>query len=458
MPPKLNPVLSRQVFTVSELNTCVRSLMDDTFPQVWVRGEISNFKAYPSGHFYFTLKDDKAQLSAVMFKGNNRALKFRPADGIRVVARGSLTIYEVQGRYQMVVEHLEPDGLGALQLAFEQLKKKLAEEGLFAEASKKKLPFLPRRVGVITSESGAVIHDIQTVIRRRFPNMDIVFYPVKVQGDGAAAEIVAALEYFSSSRNVDVLIVGRGGGSLEDLWAFNEESVARAIFACPIPVISAVGHEVDFTIADFVADVRAATPSAAAELAVPDKRELAQKLSGFWGQMSRGFRSDIRHKRHHVLQLRRLIPHPRHLWDREQLKLMDFEQRLTSLMSRQLGQRGFELKTCRLRIQDPRQRLALCRQGIIAGVRALHYGLERWIGSRRHQLSEACLRLELLSPQHVLRRGYAVVRKPDGRVVTRCSPLAAGDEVKLLFQDGMAGARILNLDKQGGSYDSEKKR
>ncbi|HET7102298.1 MAG TPA: exodeoxyribonuclease VII large subunit, partial [Terriglobia bacterium] len=264
----LNLIPERKLYTVAELSFSVKDLLETSFPDVWVTGEVSNFRAAASGHYYFTLKDTSAQLRAVCFRNQARYLKFKPQDGISVIARGRLSVYEARGEYQLYIEYLEPAGMGALQFAFEQLKKQLASEGLFDAARKKPLPALPRAIGVVTSASGAAVRDILRVIKRRFPNMNVFLYPATVQGSSAAGEIVEGIEYFNQHPIVDVMIVGRGGGSLEDLWPFNEEIVARAIAASSIPVISAIGHETDFTIADFVADLRAPTPSAAAELAV----------------------------------------------------------------------------------------------------------------------------------------------------------------------------------------------
>ncbi|MBI3263779.1 MAG: exodeoxyribonuclease VII large subunit, partial [Acidobacteria bacterium] len=263
----------RRIYTVSELAAGLRELLETTYPEIWVEGEISNCRIWHTGHLYFTLKDEGAQLKAVMFRTPLRLLRFKPDDGLRVVARGRLTVYEPKGEYQVVCEHMEPHGLGALQLAFEQLKKRLQVEGLFEAARKRTLPVLPRKIGIVTSLEGAAIRDIIHVLARRYPNAHLVIRPSRVQGEDAAADIATALRAIAKIPGVDVIIVGRGGGSIEDLWAFNEERVARAIARSPVPVVSAVGHETDVTIADFVADVRAPTPSAAAEIVVARKDE-----------------------------------------------------------------------------------------------------------------------------------------------------------------------------------------
>lgn len=267
-----------KIYSVSELTRGIRTLLEGTFPEVWVSGEISNFRSHTSGHFYFSLKDDQAHLSAVMFRGANAKLPFKLEDGLEVIAHGRITVYEVRGQYQIVVDHIEPKGIGALQLAFEQLKKKLQTEGLFDPAHKRPLPFLPKKIGIVTSETGAAIRDILNILQRRFPSVDVLLVPVLVQGEGAAREIAEGIRILNEREDIDVMIVGRGGGSIEDLWAFNEEIVARAIYNSKIPVISAVGHEIDFTIADFVADVRAPTPSAAAELVVPNRMDLVVQI------------------------------------------------------------------------------------------------------------------------------------------------------------------------------------
>jgi exodeoxyribonuclease VII large subunit len=268
----------RRVYTVSTLTAEVKAVLEDSFPAIWVEGEISNFKHHTSGHMYFTLKDAQAQIRGVMFRGHNRLLRFQPTDGLAVLVCGAVTVYERRGEYQITAEFMEPKGVGALQLAFEQLKAKLEAEGLFRDSRKRPLPLLPRKIGIVTSPTGAVIRDILTIITRRFPGLEVLIHPVAVQGAGAAGEIAAALGRLGSRTDLDVLIVARGGGSLEDLWAFNEEIVARAVAASPIPVISAVGHETDVTIADFVADLRAPTPSAAAELVVAQRDELRQRV------------------------------------------------------------------------------------------------------------------------------------------------------------------------------------
>lgn len=274
-----NEQKEKHIYTVSELTKYIRVILEDSFPGIWVEGEISNFVFHSSGHMYFSLRDAGSTLKCAMFKRANEKLKFKPKDGMKVICFGSVSVYEARGDYQLIIEEVEPKGIGALQLQFQQLKEKLQKEGLFDERYKVSIPFLPTRIGVVTSPTGAAIRDILNIARRRFSNVEIIINPVKVQGTDAKSEIAAAIRQFNTLNNIDVMIVGRGGGSLEDLWPFNEEVVARAIFESKIPVISAVGHEIDFTISDFVADFRAPTPSAAAELVIPKKEDLINLIN-----------------------------------------------------------------------------------------------------------------------------------------------------------------------------------
>ena len=301
----------RRIYTISELTHSIKSLLETKFPFVWLVGEISNFHTPVSGHFYFSLRDPDAQISAVMFRGQNRNLRFRPEDGLSVIAMGRINVYEPKGIYQLIIEYLEPEGIGVLQLAFEQLKARLAAEGLFDEEHKQPVPFLPRRIAVITSPTGAVIRDILNVIGRRYPNVVIEIVPVRVQGEEAAGEIAEALYFLNEQDNAEVIVVARGGGSLEDLQAFNSELVARAIFSSHIPVVSAVGHETDFTIADFTADLRAPTPSAAAELIVPVKDDLVRLIQGITGTLRTSITQRLRLLRERNIRVSGRLVHPK---------------------------------------------------------------------------------------------------------------------------------------------------
>lgn len=391
-----------RIYSVSELTTELKVLIEDTFTGVWVAGEISNFKHHTSGHMYFTLKDDRGQLRAVMFRGTNRGLRFRPEDGLAVVVFGNVTIYEPRGEYQVYVEHMEPKGLGALQLAFEQLKTRLEAEGLFDPTRKRSIPLLPEKIGIVTSPSGAAIRDILQIIHRRFANVEVLIYPVRVQGEGAAGEIVEGIEVLNKRGDLDVIVVARGGGSIEDLWAFNEEEVARAIFASQTPVISAVGHETDVTIADFVADVRAPTPSAAAELVISRKAELTQRVDDL---------------------ITRLVSHVRNRNERSEQRLRGLERHLRLLSPLE-------------RIKRQRERL---RDGMLALQSSMSHRLALWRG----ELRTAAAKLDSLSPLAILARGYSICRLiPDLSVITRAASVVEGEQVEVLLAKGGLICRV----------------
>jgi len=391
-----------RIYSVSELTAELKALLENTFTGVWVEGEISNFKHHTSGHMYFTLKDDRGQLRAVMFRGSNRGLQFRPEDGLAVIVFGNVTIYEPRGEYQVYVEYMEPKGLGALQLAFEQLKTRLEAEGLFDPARKRPIPLLPKKIGLVTSPSGAAIRDILQIIHRRFANVQVLIFPVRVQGEGAAAEIVEGVEFLNKRGDLDVLIVARGGGSIEDLWAFNEEVVARAIYASQTPVISAVGHETDFTIADFVADVRAPTPSAAAELVISRKAELSQRVDDLFS---------------------RLVSHMRYRAERSGERLRSLERHLRLLSPLE-------------RVKRQRERL---RDGALALQSSMSHRLALWRG----ELRTAAARLDSLSPLAILARGYSVCRRlPDLSILTRAASVAEGGRVEVLLHQGGLICRV----------------
>lgn len=434
---QLNLAPERKVWSVSELTSRIRDLLARHFTDIWVEGEISNSHEAQSGHFYFTLKDAKAQVRCVCFKNQVRLLKFHPQDGLHVTLRGSISVYEPRGEYQIYVEHIEPVGLGALQLAFEQLKRKLEAEGLFDPARKKPLPLLPQRIGLATSPRGAAVRDVVRILRRRFPNVRVTLYPVRVQGEGAAADIVEALGYFNRQRLADVLILARGGGSLEDLQAFNEESVARAIAASKIPVISGVGHETDFTIADFVADVRASTPSAAAELVVQTRREFDQHIAELRQTLGQRLRYLLLERKHQLqaLATHRAFRRPIELL-RENRQLAD---ELTGRLALGLRSR-LELARRRLTVAHTRVlsvdfrgkvtalRLRLEKRSGDLGVRA-----ERFLRVKREWLERLRLQLEERSPLRVLERGYSIAYDAAGNVVRSADQVAIGDSVRVQF-------------------------
>src|SRR5216684_3846673 len=392
---QFNLAPERKIWSVTELTARIRDLLARNFTDIWVQGEISNSHEAQSGHFYFTLKDAKAQVRCVCFKSQVRLFKFHPEDGLHVTLRGSISVYEPRGEYQIYVEHLEPVGLGALQLAFEQLKRKLEAEGLFDPARKKPLPLLPQRIGLVTSPRGAAVRDIVRILRRRFPNVRITLYPVRVQGEGAAAEIAGALAYFNRQKLADVLILARGGGSLEDLLAFNEESVARAIAASKIPVISGVGHETDFTIADFVADMRASTPSAAAELVVQTRREFDRHISELLQTLAQRLRYLLLARKHRLQAL------ATHRAFRRPIELLRRVRQLADELTSELGVRA-----------------------------------ERLLRVKRERLERLRVQLEERSPLRVLERGYAIAYDAAGNVVRSADQVAVGDEVSLQFARG----------------------
>ncbi len=436
----------RKIYSVSELSQQIRNLLEKEFPDVWVVGEVSNFRAASSGHLYFTLKDESAQIRAVCFRNQARYLKFRPQDGISVIARGHLSVYETRGEYQLYIEYLEPAGVGALQLAFEQLKQKLAAEGLFDPGRKKPLPLLPRTVGVVTSPTGAVIRDILRVLRRRFRNMNVMLCPVKVQGEGAAEEIVEGIKTLNRQTGVDVIIVARGGGSLEDLWAFNEEIVARAIAASKIPIISAVGHETDFTIADFVADLRAPTPSAAAELVVRGKQEFVNDLRTRAQRMSHIIRLSLSEARRRFTELRM-----HRVFQTLQTRLGERAQRLDELIAaleRSVRENLNKAREAWLHASagvvryDFRRIIGLKRAQLDERLGGLESGFKRYLTERRNRLGQAEAILRERSPLVILKRGYSITREASGKIVRDAAQVAIGDDVSIRLTRGELGAIV----------------
>jgi exodeoxyribonuclease VII large subunit len=436
----------RAVLTVSQLTERLRAVVEERFPAVWVEGEISNFRLYGSGHAYFTLKDDGAQLRTVLFRNRIRRIRFEPGDGQHVLAFGSLEVYATRGEYQFVVELLEPRGLGALQLAFEQLKARLGAEGLFAESRKRPLPRFPRRIGIVTSPSGAAVRDMLRVIGRRFAGLSIVIAPARVQGEGAARELAAGIADLNALGGVDVIIVGRGGGSLEDLWAFNEEPVARAIAGSKIPVISAVGHEVDVTIADFVADVRAPTPSAAAELVVREKQALVDGLLDLRGRIERAMRRRFEHARRDATSLtgRRVLADPaRPLRDLER-RVDDAVRRLRHAATAALRRAAHrvDVATAGLRGASPFVRLTTGRHRLERVDARLASEMTRTLVRSQHRLGALTGRLDSLSPLAVLGRGYSLTRTSAGEIVRDAARLTPGDAVDVLLARGRLECRV----------------
>ncbi|HET9265590.1 MAG TPA: exodeoxyribonuclease VII large subunit [Vicinamibacterales bacterium] len=437
----------RRVYSVSELTASIRGLLESSFGDVWVEGEVSNCRLWNTGHLYLTLKDGGAQIKAVMFRSAVRYLEFKVEDGQHVIARGRLGVYDPKGEYQLVCEHLQPRGLGALQVAFEQLKKKLQAEGLFAAERKRPLPALPARIGIVTSLEGAALRDIIKVLRRRHASAHLVIRPARVQGEGAAAEIADALRSIGRVKGVDVVIVGRGGGSAEDLWSFNEEPVARAIASCPVPVVSAVGHEVDFTIADFVADVRAPTPSAAAEMVIAAKDEFCARIDRLRERLRASMLHGLQARRSdlHLLERRRglgafearLAMRGRHV--------AELSHQLRSVMQSALGRRERQHRALQTRLEshDIRRRLAAVRARLEAAATRLVAAARRRQDGARAQLATLSARIDSLSPLAVLGRGYAVCWNADRtRIIRDASAVAPGDDVRVRVQVGELFCRV----------------
>jgi exodeoxyribonuclease VII large subunit len=432
---------ARVVLTVSELTTSLRQVLETTFAEVWVEGELSNAKVWTTGHLYFTLKDGSSQLKGVMFRSALRYLKFKPEDGLHVVVRGRVSVYDPKGEYQIVGEHMEPHGYGPLQLAFEQLKKKLAAEGLFEQSRKRPLPSLPRRIGIVTSIDGAALRDIVRVLRRRYPNAHLVIAPSRVQGEDASGEIVRALRQLQRIHGVDVIIVGRGGGSLEDLWAFNEERVARAIVAARVPIISAVGHETDFTIADFVADLRAPTPSAAAELVVRRKDEFCGHIDRLGDRLEAAIRGRLGRLES---RLNALIARPGFAGQRGRLALRgrhvaELASALRHALATSLSRRARRQEQLQRALHqfDPRHRLATVRTRLVTREGQLGTALTRRIHTADSRFKSLAARLDGLSPLAVLARGYAVCwDETRTRILRDAAGVIAGDRVVVTLEKG----------------------
>jgi exodeoxyribonuclease VII large subunit len=431
------------VLGVAELVRRARQALETRFADVRVEGEVSGSKRSANNHLYFTLKDAEAQLDCVMYAREARSLKFRLADGQLVRCRGKLTIYEGRGRFQLQVSAIEPAGAGALAAAFEALKQKLLAEGLFASERKRPLPFLPRRIGVVTSRQGAVLRDIVRVAHRRYP-VPILLAPTPVQGEGAAASIAAALLALCRVPDVDVIIIARGGGSLEDLWAFNDEGLARTIAACPLPTISAVGHETDFTIADFVADVRAPTPSAAAELAVPVAAELLAEVQVLAGRLGRGLLGQVGSRRLALERLAAQLGDPRRLVDERRQGLDELADRAGRALTSAIGRRRRDLQAAegRLLRAHPRHRIADQRTALGLLERRLGQAGTLLLGQRRRAFDALATKLDALSPLKILERGYSLARGPDGAVLASRQGLAPGDQVTVTLRDGDLRTRI----------------
>jgi exodeoxyribonuclease VII large subunit len=493
---QFNLMPERRIWSVTELTVRIRDVLAKNFTDILVEGEISNCREAPSGHIYCTLKDERTQIKCVCFKTQLRAMKFRPEDGLRVTVRGSISVYEARGEYQIYIESIEPVGLGALQLAFEQLKKRLEAEGLFSQARKKPLPVLPRCIGLITSPRGAAVRDVLRILRRRFPNVHLTLYPVRVQGEGAAAEIVRALQYFNRRQSVDVLILARGGGSMEDLWSFNEEIVARAIAESTIAIISGIGHETDFTIADFVADVRASTPSAAAELVVQTRREFDKHIhelrENLVSQMR--YRVAVAMRRVHELSARRAFRRPLDLLRQQRQRSDEMTSRLALGLRARLEQSRKRFTATHLRIvsfdfhkqivrlrnrtDEFASRIELALRANVAQARRRHAAehlrllsfdfhrkvsalrlqlerrqtelgarTERLLRAKRERLQRLMLQLDERSPNAVLQRGYAIATDASGTILRNADQVAIGAQVNVRLQSGRLVTEVKTKDE-----------
>ena len=421
-----------KIYTVSEVTRMIKQELESTFPLLWVEGEISNFYRHQSGHLYFTLKDERSQLRAVMFRSMAQKVPFELEDGLQVVSRGQINVYEPRGEYQLMVEVVEPKGKGALQLAFEQLREKLKKEGLFDPKFKKKLPLLPKKVGIVTSPTGAAIVDILRTLERRFARLHILIYPVRVQGEGAADEIVEGIDYLGRLADIDAIIVGRGGGSIEDLWAFNEEKVARSIFSCPVPVISAVGHEIDFTIADFVADVRASTPSVAAEILIEKEQSFEELIKNLEKRMIHYQKYFLQEQRHQVFSLAQ-----HRAFQNMKVKLLNLEQKVDELETKAWNA-----------IREMQRKIAEDKSAAILMEEKMRGTLRGMLQHFQAQWERLSAQLHNLSPLNILKKGYALCWRDGGQYLIRViDEVKKEEELTVSFYKGEFNCLVKKIDR-----------
>ncbi|WP_411343016.1 exodeoxyribonuclease VII large subunit [Paenibacillus sp. WLX1005] len=444
----------QRIYSIKEINKYIRMKMesDSLLSEVWLRGEISNFTHHSSGHMYFTLKDEGSRIKSIMFASYNQRLPFIPKEGARVIARGYISVYERDGQYQFYATQMQPDGIGSLYLAYEQLKQKLEHEGLFDSSRKRDLPQYPRTIGVVTSPTGAAVRDIVITLRRRYPVVKIVVYPVLVQGKGAAPSIVKAIRDLNSLGEADVLIVGRGGGSLEELWAFNEEIVARAIVGSKIPVISAVGHETDFTIADFAADLRAATPTAAAELAVPSMNELKAQIGQLRRQLRQGLLRLSQRQRDRLNRLKRspALLHPQRQLVQHMTRLDLMERRLTSSLQRRghIQRERLGRLNQRLARHNPQDQLVYAKRRTDSARRQLELRMQQILRQKQQKLGFGLKQLDALSPLKVMARGYSLVYdEPEQQLIKSVNQVAPGDMIKVNLEDGQLHCNVFTIEE-----------
>ncbi|NOH98071.1 exodeoxyribonuclease VII large subunit [Vibrio sp. 99-70-13A1] len=437
------------IFTVSRLNSEVRLLLENEMGIVWLIGEISNFSAPVSGHWYLTLKDSRAQVKCAMFRGNNRNVSFKPKNGNQVLVKARLSLYEPRGDYQLIIESMQPEGDGRLQQEFEKLKMNLAAEGLFSQSSKQDLPEHPKRVGIITSKTGAALYDILDVLKRRDPSLPVVIYPTMVQGDEASIQIAQAIGRANERDECDVLIVGRGGGSLEDLWCFNNEIVARTIAASQIPIISAVGHEVDVTIADFVADMRAPTPSAAAELVSRDNSNKEQAFAAKKARLNSAIRHFLLKQGKHTQLLTHRLErnHPSYQLQKQSQQLDDLDTRLRQSINQYIKQRSqdIERKHHQLQLHSPVKRLGEQKLHLQRSEQKLLDAMDRNLLTTRHKLAMAAEKLETVSPLATLKRGYSISHSKSGATISSIKNVEVGEVIKTQVEDGIIESKVIDI-------------
>ncbi|MDX7900419.1 exodeoxyribonuclease VII large subunit [Aeromonas media] len=442
----------QQIFTVTRLNSAVRMILEQDLGLVWLTGELSNLAMPSSGHWYFSLKDLSAQVRCAMFKGNNRRVPFRPQDGMQVLVQARVSLYEPRGDYQLIIESMQPAGDGMLALRFEELKRRLGAEGLFDEGHKRPLPREPRAVGLVTSATGAALHDMLTVLGRRAPDLPVFIYPTQVQGSAAIGQIVSAIALANRRAEVDVLIVGRGGGSLEDLWCFNEEAVARAIAGSAIPVVSAVGHEVDVTISDFAADLRAPTPSAAAELVAPDRSARAQRLVHLKQRLVQAISRRQTAARHGFVLLQKRLDHqdPKRRLEQQSQRLDELDRRLQQLLNLRLHQGERRLVNLELRLQarSPSTLLAAGKRRHQLAQERLHTLMNKRQDLAAHRLAMLSARLDGISPLATLGRGYSITRTPSGEVISRAAQVSPGQQLVTTLAEGALRVRVEDVNNQ----------
>ncbi|MFW6131509.1 MAG: exodeoxyribonuclease VII large subunit [Candidatus Aminicenantaceae bacterium] len=428
-----SPFKQNKIYTVSEITKIIKEKLESAFPHLWVEGEISNFHRHHSGHLYFTLKDEHCALKAVMFRSNAMKIPFELKDGLQIICKGRINIYEPRGVYQLLTELIEPKGKGALQLAFEQLKKKLKDEGLFDQKHKKKLPLFPKKVGVVTSSKGAAIVDIIKTLERRFARLHILIYPVKVQGKGASEEIEEGIQYLSQIPDIDVIIVGRGGGSIEDLWAFNEEKVARAIFRCPIPVISAVGHEIDFTISDFVADIRASTPSIAAEMVIEKEQSFEERIEHLGKGLMNQMKYILQEKKHKIFSL---VHHK--AFQNFKIKLLNLEQQIDELETKAWNYVTYK-----------KQELNEYNSKIGLYLEKMRNKIKNEIQFYSGKWEKLSAQLNNLSPLNILKKGYTICHKKENQqIIRKIDEVKIKDEIIVSFFKGQFTCSVKNTDKE----------